>query len=68
MDIFTALSAIPGVGPFLPYAAFLIAVASPLATQLPAPQPAAGWVYVAVYRIVNLFAWNVGHAKNEGLK
>jgi len=68
VDVFTALSAIPGIGPFLPYAAFLVAVAAPLATQLPPPQPAAGWVYVALYRIVNVFALNVGHAKNEGLK
>ena len=68
MDVFTALSAIPGIGPFLPYAAFLVAIAAPLATQLPAPHPAAGWVYVVVYRIVNVLALNVGHAKNEGLK
>jgi hypothetical protein len=68
MDVFTALSAIPGIGPFLPYAAVLVAVAAPLATVLPAPQPAAGWVYVTFHRIVTVLAWNFGRAKNEGLK
>lgn len=68
MDLLTALSAIPGVGPFLPYVVVAVAVSSGLATRLPPPEPAAGWLYVGIYQIVNLFACNVGHAKNEGLK
>jgi len=68
VDVFTALSAIPGIGPFLPWVAFLVAVAAPLATQLPPPQPDAGWVYVTFHRIVTVLAWNFGRAKNEGPK
>jgi hypothetical protein len=68
MDIFTALSAIPVFGPYLPYFALLFSVAAPLATVIPAPPPAAGWVHVVAYRVVTVLAWNVGHAKNEGSK
>jgi len=52
----------------LPYLTIAYLVAAPLATVLPAPQPAAGWVYVTFYRIVTVLAWNFGRAKNEGLK
>jgi len=68
MDVLTALSAIPGIGPFLPYLTIAYLVAAPLATVLPAPQPADGWVYVTFHRIVTVIAWNFGRAKNEGLK
>lgn len=68
MDIFTALSAIPGVGPFLPYFMVIYLVAAPLATVLPAPQAGAGWAYVAAHRIVTVLAWNFWRAKNEGQK
>ncbi len=68
MDVFTALSAIPGASSILPYLTIAYLVAAPLATVLPAPQPAAGWVYVTFYRIVTVLAWNFGRAKNEGLK
>jgi hypothetical protein len=68
MDVFTALSGIPGIGPFLPYVPLVVFVSSILATAMPAPQPAAGWLYVVIYRVVNLSASNFGHAKNEGLK
>ena len=68
MDIFTALSAIPVFGPYLPYFALLFSVAAPLATVIPAPPPAAGWVHVTFHRVVTVLAWNVGRAKNEGSK
>jgi hypothetical protein len=62
MDLMTAIDAIPGIGPFLPWIAGIVAVASALAPLLPAP--AGGGAYATVYRVVNFVALNLGHAKN----
>ena len=64
MDLMTAIDAIPGIGPFLPWIAGIVAVASALAPLLPAPKDNARAVYANVYRAVNFVALNMGHAKN----
>ncbi|MGH6714579.1 MAG: hypothetical protein ACREDC_00145 [Bradyrhizobium sp.] len=63
MDIMTAIQAVPGIGPALPYIVALIALCSALATALPAPTATSpGW-YRTVHRIVHFVALNMGHAK-----
>jgi len=62
MDLMNAVSALPGVGPALPYIAFGVAVCAALATTLK-PPAAPGW-YSILYGLVNFVALNFGHAKN----
>lgn len=64
MDLMTAIQAIPGVGPVLPYivvAGLLNAVA--IAPSL-APPSSQGGFYAFLYRALNALAGNFGHAKN----
>lgn len=63
MDLMTALDAVPGIGPALPYIAALIAVFTALAATLPPPKVVTGW-YAQMYRVVNFVAMNFGHARN----
>jgi hypothetical protein len=62
MDLMNAVSALPGIGPALPYIAFGVAVCAALATRLK-PPAAPGW-YSILYGLVNFVALNFGHAKN----
>lgn len=64
MDLITLLTAIPAIGPFLPYILVAGAVASAIATILPAPTVESSKAYASTYRIVNWLALNVGKAKN----
>lgn len=57
MDLMTAITAIPGVGPYLPWVMLAITIASLLAPVVP-PE------WGAFYRIVNILASNVGQARN----
>lgn len=60
MDLITS---IPGIGPYLPWITLAIALASLLASAMPAPASASG-VYYAIYQVVNTIAANFGHGKN----
>jgi hypothetical protein len=64
MDLITAVSTIPGIGPAMPYIASAVVLAAVIAPAL--PPPAAPGIYAAVYRLINLLAVNVGHARNAG--
>lgn len=64
MDPLTALMAIPGVGPYLPYVTIAMALASVLATVLPPPVADGNTAYAMIYNTVNFLAINFGHAKN----
>lgn len=66
MDIMDQLTAIPAIGPYLPYIMLMGVVASIVATALPAPGPASGAAYAGIYRAVNWLALNIGHARNAG--
>lgn len=50
---------------WLPYIAAAVAVASALATLLPAPRLPASGLYPVFYAAVNWVALNVRHAKNK---
>jgi hypothetical protein len=63
MDLMTAITGIPGIGPALPYILAVVAICSALAPFLPAPKTGAG-AYAALYGVVNFVALNLGHAKN----
>lgn len=60
----TAISQIPGIGPFLPYIALVITIGAAVATILPAPVSTSGVWYQMLYRGVQWLALNAGHAKN----
>jgi hypothetical protein len=64
MDLMTAIAAIPGVGPVLPYLAVAVAACALLAMALPPPATGGSAVYATLYRMVNLVAANKGHATN----
>lgn len=66
MDLMTLLTAIPGVGPFLPYILVAVALCATLATTLPPPKVPASGFYPILYAVVNWIALNAGHAKNAG--
>lgn len=51
---------------WLPYVAAAVALASALATLLPAPRLPASGFYPVFYHVVNWVALNVGKAKNKG--
>lgn len=60
----TALAAIPGIGPALPYFAAVIAIGAAVSTMLPPPADGSpGW-YRAVYAVVQWCGLNKGHAAN----
>lgn len=63
MDVMSALTAIPGIGPYLPYLLLAVAIATFLCPVLPAPTDKTGF-YFAVYQVINSVACNFGHAKN----
>jgi hypothetical protein len=65
MDPITALTAIPAVGPYIPYVVTAGVVAAAVATVLPPPAPNGSAVYVAIYKAVNWLALNIGKAKNQ---
>jgi hypothetical protein len=65
MDLWTALAAIPGVGPYLPYIAAVGLVCAALSTALPPPSGKSN-AYAIFYRAVNFLGLNFGHAKNAG--
>lgn len=62
MDLMTAISSVPGIGPALPYVAALVTVCAALAPLL--PPPTASRAYAGLYRTVNFVAFNMGHARN----
>ncbi len=64
MDLMTALAAIPGIGPWLPYIVLAVTLAAAVATQMPAPGPADGGFYKMTYGILQWVALNKGHATN----
>lgn len=64
MDVMDAIARIPGIGPFLPYVAALVAVAAAVAPFLPPPKLPASGFYPVIYGLVNWLALNLGHAKN----
>lgn len=66
MDLMTAITSIPAIGPFLPYVTAAVAVAAAVAPFLPPPKGPG--VYSTVYGIVNAVALNLGHAKNASAK
>ena len=66
MDIMTALAAIPGAGPVLPYITAIIAVCAAVATVLPRPAAGGTGVYRVLYAVVNFIALNFGKATNTG--
>ena len=66
MDIMTALAAIPGAAPLLPYIAAAIAICAAVATVLPHPAAGATGLYPAIYAAVNFIAFNFGKARNAG--
>ena len=57
MDLIAAITAIPGVGPYLPWVMLAVTVASLLAPVVP-PE------WGTLYRIVKILASNVGQARN----
>ena len=57
MDLITAITAIPGIGPYLPWVMLAVTLASLLAPAIP-PE------WGPLYRIVNILAANVGKARN----
>jgi hypothetical protein len=65
-ELYLALVALPGIGPYVPYISLSVLLCSAAATQLPVPSPAAWRLYRALYRITNLVALNLGHARNAG--
>ena len=64
MDLMTALTSIPAIGPALPYLMALIAACAGLAPFLPPPKLPASGGYPIFYGVVNFVAINLGHAKN----
>lgn len=56
MDLMQAISAIPGIGPFLPWIIALMWVCAGLATVVSPTNP--------LYRIINILGSNVGKARN----
>jgi len=61
MDLSIILALIPAQ--YAMYAAALCGVCAAIATVLPPPSAASG-AYSLVYKVVNVLAANVGHAKN----
>jgi hypothetical protein len=64
VNLWTLITGIPGIGPYLPTIAALISVGAAIATVLPPPSANAGRVYRGIYTIVNWVALNIGQAKN----
>ena len=64
MDLMQLIAGIPGIGPYLPYVAIAVALASALATSLPAPDATASGAYKVLYEAANWIALNKGHATN----
>lgn len=63
-DLMTAIQAMPGIGPFLPYLTVLIAMCAALSTFLPPPKEGAPSWYRGLYGAINFVALNLGHARN----
>ena len=63
MDPITILSAIPGIGPFLPWIIFAGTVAAALGTVLPHPTGTTGW-YPKLYAVIAWLGLNIGKARN----
>lgn len=68
MDLMQIVSSVPGIGPFLPYVAFVVALAAFLARFMPPPAAGASTGYAAAYWLVNRLAQNDGHAANAPTK
>lgn len=62
MDLIALISAIPGIGPALPYLSLFVAICAAIATKLPAP--AGSTSYGVFYQVVNFIGMNFGEAKN----
>ena len=62
--IATALSAIPGVAPYVPYVAGAVALCGLLTVIVPPPTDASPAWWKATYAVVNKIALNFGHARN----
>ncbi|MDR3518048.1 MAG: hypothetical protein P4M00_19780 [Azospirillaceae bacterium] len=64
MDLWTFISAIPGIGPVLPYLTVIVTIAAAVATVLPVPSAAASRPYRLLYTAINWVALNLGQARN----
>ena len=62
--LLAAAQGVPVLGPYLPWMVLGGALCSVIASALPAPSTAAPLAWVIVYRLVNLAAFNFGHASN----
>lgn len=62
-DLIATVLALPVLGPYLPYLSAVVALAALVAPFLPAPEAPVSF-YAVLYRLVNLAAVNVGHARN----
>lgn len=64
--ITAALAAIPGIAPYLPYAAGAVALCGLVTVLVPAPSDTAPAWWRVVYGVINKVALNFGHASNVG--
>lgn len=55
MDLVAALTAIPGVGPYLPYIGVAITLATTILAVMPTPKSPTGW-YARVFAVVHFVA------------
>lgn len=62
-DLIATVLALPVLGPYLPYLSAVVAIAAIVAPFFPAPS-GRSLLYAVAYRLVNLAAANVGHARN----
>lgn len=64
MDLMTAISNVPAIGPALPYIILaMVANALIIAPSLATPSSPSGF-YAFIYRVVHALAGNFGNAKN----
>jgi len=64
MDLMTAIDAIPGIGPFLPYITLAVFIGAAMAPFFPPPVTGGNAAYAVLYGVVNWLAINKLHAKN----
>ena len=63
LGLLSAVSNIPGAGPWLVYVPVVVMVMNAVATALPPPTSKTGF-YTFLYTFVNVLALSFGHAKN----
>ena len=64
MDLMTAIDAIPGIGPFLPYLILIGFGCALVASCMPPPTDNSSAAYRFAYQFINKIGANFGHAKN----